>query len=45
MNDEKKTPFFTDDELRQLKENVSDHDRHFLPKPEEFDDESKTNDK
>jgi len=44
MNDEKKHPIFTDDELRRLKESSSDYDRHFIPKSE--DNDSKTaNDK
>lgn len=45
MNDEKKPRIFSDEELRRLQESDGDADRHFLPKPEEFEDESETNDK
>ena len=45
MNDEKKPPIFTDGELRRLKESNSDYDRHFIPKPEDAEDDSATNDK
>lgn len=43
MTDNKKPPIFTDDDRIRLNENTNDYDRHFLPGPEDQEDES-TND-
>lgn len=40
MTDNKKPPIFTDDDCIRLNENGNDCDRHFLPRPEEHDDNS-----
>ena len=43
MTDEKKPPIFSEDDHKRLNEDSGDHDRHFLPRPEEQEDKSTNN--
>lgn len=39
MSNDKKPQIFTDDDRIRLKEDGADYDRHFLPRPDEREDE------
>lgn len=43
MNVEQKPALFTEEDLKRVKENKQDYDRHFLPKPEKQQDDSTKN--